>query len=390
MLWRFFTYRAVVRLITLLVLASTAPAAGARTIAVPDQAVSIKAAMFQARPGDIVLVSCGTYYERDIQIKPGVSLWSGTLQPECVTIDLQGQGRAFIFDDADTNTSLVGFTVRNGRCSGPGEDGRGGAVLCLRSQPRITSCVFSDNTAREGGAVYCDRTSAPVLQNCVLTGNTADRGGAVYWAAPSGRLTSSHLRNNVALLGGALATDRTGDLLIDECHFIDNDAGNTGGAILARDGSLRVERCVFANNAGGHGGGAITLIRATLQIALCTLYGNGAEGDGAAFASLSGRGDFDRCIFSHHRTPLLRSDDDVPVLTECNLYGNLGGDWTGVLTDQASRRRNFSLDPRFCAPERADFRLDDRSPCMAGRRDSGRSPQVGALGAGCGSGARPE
>ncbi len=57
----------------------------AKTLSVPGSSPTIKGAMIQAQPGDIVLVSCGTYYENDIFLKSGVALWSGTLQPGCVT-----------------------------------------------------------------------------------------------------------------------------------------------------------------------------------------------------------------------------------------------------------------------------------------------------------------
>ena len=79
----------------LLVLVSTRlwlGAADAATIAVPGDAPTIARGLAAARPGDIVLVACGTYREHDLVIPAGVSLWSGSMQPGCVVIDA-GPGR---------------------------------------------------------------------------------------------------------------------------------------------------------------------------------------------------------------------------------------------------------------------------------------------------------
>ena len=118
--------RALAVLLTIgLAAAGTAGPAAGRTIGVPGDAPSIKGAMIRARAGDIILVSCGTYREHDIIVKPGVSLWSGTLQPDCAVIDAGGRGRCLIFPaGADTTTRVVGFTLRGGTALGEGLAGQ--------------------------------------------------------------------------------------------------------------------------------------------------------------------------------------------------------------------------------------------------------------------------
>ncbi len=72
----------------------------------------------------------------------------------------------------------------------------------------------------------------------------------------------------------------------------------------------------------------------------------------------------------------------IPVLAECDLFGNGGGDWVGAVAAQANDERgNFSADPSFCDRAAADYRLRASSPCQPLRTGSGQP--VGALGVGC-------
>lgn len=67
-----------------------------------------------------------------------------------------------------------------------------------------------------------------------------------------------------------------------------------------------------------------------------------------------------------------------------DIYGNAGGDWTGLIAGQADTAGNFTADPRFCDSANDDYHLLDASPCAAnvgaGTGDCGR---IGALGIGC-------
>ena len=88
-----------------------AAGAGAATLAVPGDEPTIGRALARARPGDVVLVACGTYREHDLVLPAGVSLWSGALDPACATIDAGGRGRVLVCDGVDTTSSIVGFWI---------------------------------------------------------------------------------------------------------------------------------------------------------------------------------------------------------------------------------------------------------------------------------------
>ena len=376
------TAAAVIGLVLCALLAAPQGAA-ARIIAVPDNAATIKAAMFKAQAGDRILVACGTYREHDIQVKPGVSVWSGTLQPDCVIIDPEGNGRAFVFIDADSNTTLVGFTIRNGRRLGSGEDGYGGAVLCVASSPKITNCVLQDNAAGRGGALYADARSLPRVINCLLMGNQATQGGAVFWQGRGGTIEDCSFRGNHALLGGAIYGASADGLRVTTSHFLGNEAGNAGGGAYLADADVEFTGCVLAGNWGGLGGGALATTGRPPRLVNCTLVDNDVEFDGAALASSDGGPSLQHCIVALHRRSLLRSAGEPPSFDTCNLYGNTAGDWTGILAAQARQRGNFSSDPRFCAPAAGDYHLDGASTCLPGNRSRDDGKLVGALGKGC-------
>jgi predicted outer membrane repeat protein len=202
------------------------PLSQAKTLSVPESAPTIKGALIKAKPGDIVLVSCGTYQEHDIRMKPGVALWSGTLQPGCVTIDAQGQGRHFIMADADSNTALVGFTLIGGDATNL-EQSLGGSILLTNSSPHISNCVFKSNTAENGGAISTDQKSNPLFANCAFENNHAlAQGGATHCR---GKAVFRHcsFEKNTALMGGGLALMPGSDVVVKGCSLRENSAGNT-------------------------------------------------------------------------------------------------------------------------------------------------------------------
>lgn len=72
-------------------------------------------------------------------------------------------------------------------------------------------------------------------------------------------------------------------------------------------------------------------------------------------------------------------DDHTSTIVSCtNLWGNAGGDWVGVLSDQAGLRGNLAMDPMFC--DTIGYELKAASPCAAG---SGGCDRIGALPVGC-------
>lgn len=72
------------------------------------------------------------------------------------------------------------------------------------------------------------------------------------------------------------------------------------------------------------------------------------------------------------------------ILTCCNIFGNEGGDYVGLIERDYGVNGNFSACPSFCHAEMGDFRLCDESPCLPGNHPDGYDcGLIGAWGEGC-------
>jgi hypothetical protein len=71
----------------------------------------------------------------------------------------------------------------------------------------------------------------------------------------------------------------------------------------------------------------------------------------------------------------------APVFTCGDIFGNDGGDWVGCIQDQLGVNGNINLDPLFCRPDRGEFALSSRSPCLP--TNNSCEVLIGAYGEGC-------
>ncbi len=63
--------------------------------------------------------------------------------------------------------------------------GLGGAIYIGGTNPPITNCTFSGNTARLGGGIYLYKFASPKITNCTFSGNLAVTGAGLYNAHSS-------------------------------------------------------------------------------------------------------------------------------------------------------------------------------------------------------------
>lgn len=369
--------------VVFLVLTTLLPAATAtaRTIAVPDDYPTIGEALASARAGDFLLIGCGVYRERNLTLPAGVTLWSATLQADCVVIDAQGRGRVFFCQDADSTTSVVGLTLRGGYTVNDG-----GLVFADDAAVKFSRCRFEGGAATRGGAIAAVGSRGPTLEDCVLVGNVASRaGGAVYWRAGGrGRLERCELARNMALDGGAIAAAGPADVTIMQCRILANEAGGTGGAVWLDGGNLRLERSVIARNVGGLGGSALASLGGRPQLINCTVVENEADIDGTAILARSGMVRGEWSLLAYNQPGSIGSQPGGYVdLVGCNIYGHPQGDWVGPVATLREDPSNFSADPQFCGIASMSYGLRRGSPCLPGGRDGRTAQLVGAIGQGC-------
>lgn len=168
--------------------------------------------------------------------------------------------------------------------------GYGGAVRVTgNATPVFTSCKFVENSARSGGAVYAhsQRTS---FESCVFEHNTARNadiqesagGGALY--CNDGILQNCIFTDNRAYIGGAVYQENSGSFI--ECEF-DSCEATLGGAVAIEGGIPVFTNLQFRNNHGKDYGGAVMLLNAELADD-GSVYSKNRSLNGGALAAQAG------------------------------------------------------------------------------------------------------
>ncbi len=260
----------------------------ATTVVVPTDQPTIQAGIDAAVDGDTVAVLPGTYSgpgNTEIRFNAKALVLRSTDGAGSTIIDGAGVARAFSFrNSAGPDPVIEGFTMINGNGGN-----QGGAIECFAYSPVIRQCVFVNNTARYGGALYFN--------------------GA--------------LGANKSMIGGT-------PVLI-QCTFVGNVATEQGSVCHLNYGVVSYfDRCILSNNTSSSG------------------------------------------------SPLQLGSGYGRIILECtDIYGNLPGDWIGVIEDQSDSSGNFSLPPSFCDPASGDYRLRAHSPCSPGNNQC--ASLIGAL-----------
>jgi hypothetical protein len=205
----------------------------ALTIHVPADQPTIQAGINAASSEDTVLVTCGTYYEWDISIDQDVVLVSESEDPSCVVIDAMENGKAFWI--SNSSVYIEGITIENGNGGSDPPENEGGGIRCINSSLRMRNCI---------------------IQDCVCWSINL---GYTGW-------------------GGAIYVEN-GDVNLEDCKFLRNEAGRTGysgtgGGLLLVETQATLVRCDFIENrAHGHAG-AIDLLHGGLVTSNCNFIGN--------------------------------------------------------------------------------------------------------------------
>jgi len=190
-----------------------AQAALATDLHVPSHYPNIRAAVTAAVSGDQIILADGRYageLNRNINLTgKNVVFRSASGNPVNCVIDCEDRDPAFGFFEGQTSAVIEGITVENASVSG-----RGGAAVYSRSGcPTIRNCIFLDNYADKGAAIYLTGTlvGTGVIENCTF------------------------ISNNTAGIGAAICIEQVqgGDRWIRNCLFFENEAYfQQGGAIF--------------------------------------------------------------------------------------------------------------------------------------------------------------
>ena len=266
-----------------LCLAGAAGRAQAATINVPTQFATLQDAVSAAAAGDTILLANGTYTgakNREIDFGgKNLTVKSAGGAAGCI-IDCQQTGRAFHLTAGVTSSSVIdGLTIKNGNVTT-----FGGGIYADGSNPTISNCTFTNNTALVPGSGSTGRPNGfggglygGIALNCTFTGNTGGGGGGLCGSAATG---CTFTANNATAGGGMYGGTATG------CTFTTNTAINSGGGM---NGGI-VTGCTFTGNTATAGGGGMAGGTATN----CTFTGNTTSFIGGGMSG----GNAINCIFT--------------------------------------------------------------------------------------------
>ena len=187
----------------------------------------------------------------------------------------------------------------------------------------------------------------------------------------------SHYQFGLIILGKA-------DGLVIDGFTIRNGYAPQGAAIMCQTASPIIRNCIFYNNTAYTSGGAIRCKGSSPHIVNCTFVGNSAKTGGALQTLAGANPALENCIIAYSGdggAVYANEHTSIPQLSCCLLYGNVDGNWTGKIADQAEQNGNLEEEPRFCLSESGNFRLQSNSVCLPDHNDCG--VLIGALGGGC-------
>jgi hypothetical protein len=168
--------------------------ATAKLIEIPDSLPTIQKGISFAATGDTILVKPGIYYENLRFNKKGVILAShfflhgdvDTIYSTIIDGEKKDNGSVIYFtSDADSNSKVIGFTIRNGKGTkfkeGSVEKVRGGGIFCeTGSTPTIAYNVITQNRAtNDGGGIFIDNAAPNILNNIITQNFAGGSGGAI-------------------------------------------------------------------------------------------------------------------------------------------------------------------------------------------------------------------
>ena len=180
-----------------------------------------------------------------------------------------------LYSGTATDTlTLKNLTLTNGKANN-------GGGLYAWYDVILENCIFTNNTATNGGGGGVYASGTVTLTNCTFTGNTASGDGGGVRAGGSAILADCIFTNNTATNGGGGGVYASGSATLTNSNFIGNTASSYGGGVRA-GGSAILADCIFTNNTATNGGGGGLYAFGTATLSNCIFTGNlsGLDGGG--------------------------------------------------------------------------------------------------------------
>ena len=235
----------------------------------------------------------------------------------------------------------------------------GGIALLSHNGNDISNCIIENNL---GPGIVLQITYINQVNGCIVRGNSGHGisfGGAK--SVPSG--------------------DKQGEGLVGSCEI-----SNNGGRGINFDRGIphytEITDCIIFANAeeGIRVNSPCLWEECQLDITYSTIVGNGLAG--VSYCSDVPLNISNLLLAFNTGPGILCCGPEIPTLQCCDIYGNLGGDWSGCIAPQLGVNGNISEYPQFCGAADSDipYTLNASSPCAPDSSDCGL---IGAFDVNC-------
>jgi parallel beta-helix repeat protein len=378
---------------------------------VPDDHPTIQGAINAALNGDTIVVRPGTYNELIDFLGKAITVMSEQGVDVTIIDGDQLSGSVVSCQSGEgVDSVLDGFTITNG------SGFKGGGMYNSSSNPTVTNCTFSGNSAYApvssgaGGGMY-NGTSNPTVTFCIFSGNSSASGGGMFNDSSSNpTVTNCTFSENSAESGGGML-NYSSNPKVTNCTFSGNSASSdfwsSGGGMLNSVSNPTVTNCTFSENSAESGGGMFNY-SSNPTVANCTFSGNSASSDshegcgGGMYNESSSNTTVTNCIFSENSASGgsyegfgggMYNISSSPTVTNTVLWNNcasLGPEiWIGITAYPSTLSISYSdvkggqasvfvdlgctlnwgsgmvdADPLFADPLNNDYHLTVCSPCI--------------------------
>ena len=287
------------------------------------------------------------------------------------------------------NQDTVSISNSRFRNNATTSDWSGGAIFSS-SHLAMNNTVFSNNEAGSGGAIYVqsaiNQTNifTTTFEHNVTTDTMSGFGGALLLTdGATATVTASTFSENQAREGGAVDARSGSHLSIDRSSITGNSSTSDGGGIGIDASTAMLTDVSVSGNSGSQGGG-ITTFAGEVTLTRVTLSGNSAI-YGAGYDTFLGTHTFTNVTFSGNAAQAsgggIYNSRGTMTLTNVTLADNSGEDGRagGIVNagggpDPHLHLKNVMLAAGTTgsncefgiAPDSSDFNLSDDNTCNFG------------------------
>ena len=258
----------------------------------------------------------------------------------------------------------------NSARSKDGWEGFGGGMYNSGSSPVLSNCTFSDNWAEVcGGGIENRCGDKTILTNCIFRGNSAGQyhGGGVCNVDSNSIVTSCLFSGNTAGKNGGGMENVRSSLIMRKCIFIWNSAGEYGGGIYNGQSSQLVGNCIFNNNLASDGGGIYNYY-SSMTLTSSTFSGNsGTNASALGCDSFRQRYpsnlELTNCILWDGGNEIWNNDGSTIMIGYSDVQGGqteVYDPCDGLVWGEG----NLDVNPLFADPNNGDYHLLEDSTCI--------------------------